>query len=257
MQCSTRQWAVILTGMVCLPFQPFAGPMIDIDTTEFNLGIIREGEKSIIKKVFSFKNAGDSDLVLRNVRPSCGCTTVEVDTTIPPGKEGAITSELNMSTLNEGDFVKTITVISNARNTPSLKLSMRGTYITLIEPVQSAALNLSGIKGSDTGAVITIKSSRRFAVEKAEFKFDESAGGVSWETVIPLDYTQTLVDSAARETSTRATIASLKKKPFVYRVRVHFKPALKEDTWGDFCLTTNIGTRKEIRFPGTLGGKGK
>ncbi|MCO5240685.1 MAG: DUF1573 domain-containing protein [Chitinophagaceae bacterium] len=83
-----------------------------IDST-FDKGIITEGEK--IEIVYRFKNTGDKPLVIKDVRPSCGCTVAEKPLEpIAPGKEGSIKAVFD-SQNKPGPAHKTITVISNTR----------------------------------------------------------------------------------------------------------------------------------------------
>ena len=67
----------------------FEGPYIMFDTTCVNFGRVYEGER--VGAYFKFKNFGNKNLVLMNVKPSCGCTIAEFNIEpIPPGREGEI-----------------------------------------------------------------------------------------------------------------------------------------------------------------------
>ena len=55
------------------------------------------------------------------------------DSTILPGREGKVTQEINVGNLHSGSFRKFITVISNAKNTPEMRLSLGGTMRTNLE----------------------------------------------------------------------------------------------------------------------------
>jgi len=74
---------------------------------------------------FVFKNTGKEPLVLSNVNSSCGCTVPEwTKDPIEPGKTGTIKVKYN--THIAGQFTKTITVFSNATNSP-VALRITGT----------------------------------------------------------------------------------------------------------------------------------
>jgi hypothetical protein len=45
------------------------GPMISVDTEEFDAGTLKASSTGSIKHVFKVKNTGDSVLVIRDVRP--------------------------------------------------------------------------------------------------------------------------------------------------------------------------------------------
>lgn len=79
----------------------------------FNKGTITEGEK--IEIVYRFKNTGEKPLIIKDVRPSCGCTVAEKpQEPIAPGKEGSIKAVFD-SQNKPGPSHKTITVISNTQ----------------------------------------------------------------------------------------------------------------------------------------------
>ena len=116
---------------------------------------------------------------------------------------------------------------------------------------------LSGVAGSDTGVVVRVKSSRRLKIENVEFKFKEGNAGMDWETVIPIKYDVTLVDSTktAKVKAGKGGNKSAKGKPFVYQIRLYYNSVLKDDKWGHFYLKTNLKEKKEIQVSGMLEGK--
>lgn len=88
-------------------------PVIEFDTTEFNFGILAVGES--VSHVFKFKNTGNAPLIISQVKPSCGCTTLKdwPKDPIAPGESGQITAEFN-SKGNSGEVTKNILVSTNA-----------------------------------------------------------------------------------------------------------------------------------------------
>jgi hypothetical protein len=67
--------------------------------------------------VFSFKNEGKAPLILSNVQASCGCTTPSwTKDPVMPGVSGEI--KVHYDTNRLGTFSKSITVTSNAENSP-------------------------------------------------------------------------------------------------------------------------------------------
>ena len=77
----------------------------------FDFGTLEQGEKATHK--FLFKNTGGSNLIIRKVRSSCGCTaTVSGDKVIEPGKESFIEATFS-SKGKKGKQNKMITVITN------------------------------------------------------------------------------------------------------------------------------------------------
>jgi hypothetical protein len=73
---------------------------------------------------FDFTNKGTKDLVITDVKSSCGCTVPTwTKEPIKPGKKGTI--ELLYNTQLAGAFNKTVVVYSNANNSP-VRLEIRG-----------------------------------------------------------------------------------------------------------------------------------
>lgn len=104
---------------------PNARPDMPVTTVTFeeethNFGKIKDGDK--VQHIFKFKNTGTEKLVVKNVKPSCGCTTPEwTKDPIEPGGEGFIQIEFDSSgkigtqnksvtvELNTAERVKTLT----------------------------------------------------------------------------------------------------------------------------------------------------
>ena len=73
---------------------------------------------------FKFANKGKAPIVLNDVKASCGCTVPEwTKTPVNPGEKGTI--KVTYNTNNVGAFTKSITVNSNAKNSP-LVLTIKG-----------------------------------------------------------------------------------------------------------------------------------
>jgi len=84
---------------------------IEFETTEFDFGTIREGD--IINHTFSFKNTGNSPLVIKKASASCGCTVPKwPKRPIPVGGMGNI--DVRFDTKNKPKRqIKTITITAN------------------------------------------------------------------------------------------------------------------------------------------------
>lgn len=88
-------------------------PVILFEKTVHDYGNIHKGDNGVCE--FVFKNTGKSDLVLTNVRSSCGCTVPDwPKNPIPPKKSAVI--KVKYDTHRVGPINKNITVESNAEN---------------------------------------------------------------------------------------------------------------------------------------------
>ncbi len=64
-------------------------PKIKFDKETFDFGVIIQGEK--VSHTFKYKNEGGSDLIIREVKASCGCTVTKFSKDpLSPGQEGQI-----------------------------------------------------------------------------------------------------------------------------------------------------------------------
>jgi hypothetical protein len=76
------------------PEQKASAPVISFKETTFNIGSMKEGENAEYEYVFT--NTGNSDLIIRKVVPSCGCTaTILSKHVISPGESGVIRTVFN------------------------------------------------------------------------------------------------------------------------------------------------------------------
>jgi hypothetical protein len=99
-------------------------PKIKFESTDFEFGKLTQGEK--VSYDFVFTNNGKSDLVIRKIKASCGCTATSPEKmVIKPGEKSKISTTFN-SRGKRGRQNKTITVITNDPNSPSTILKVKG-----------------------------------------------------------------------------------------------------------------------------------
>lgn len=104
---------------------------ITVDNKIFDFGTIVQGEKA--KHIYSITNTGKSDLIIRKVKASCGCTAVKPEkTTIAPGEKIEIVAEFNSSG-KHGRQNKSVTVITNDPMASNILLRIQGTVNTATE----------------------------------------------------------------------------------------------------------------------------
>lgn len=88
-------------------------PHIDFEKSEHNFGKMVVGE--VVSYRFKFTNTGKSDLLITEVKASCGCTTPKYPKKpIQPGKSDYITVSFN-SKGRKGYQSKQVVVVSNAQ----------------------------------------------------------------------------------------------------------------------------------------------
>lgn len=90
--------------------QDVYGPEISFEKTRHDFGSIVQGKPVTYK--FQFTNTGNSNLIIKDAKAGCGCTTPKWSKEpIGPGKTGFI--EVGYDAKAEGNFVKDIKVQTN------------------------------------------------------------------------------------------------------------------------------------------------
>ena len=109
------------------PAQKVNAAKIDFASKTWNLNNVKSGAK--VDFDFKFTNKGKSELTIRKVFASCGCTVAKYDSKpIAPGKTGTIKVSFD-SKGKEGTQNKTVTVISNDPSDSKTILWIKGTVL--------------------------------------------------------------------------------------------------------------------------------
>lgn len=128
-----RYMSLLLVMFIIIGFSGCAGkPDVQFDKEFYELGELNEGIKTEI--VFSFTNTGKGPLVIRDVKPACGCTVVTTwDKEVAPGAIGKIPVTFN-TTGYKGDIIRLIDVTTNVPEKPIVQLTLKAQIrIPLVE----------------------------------------------------------------------------------------------------------------------------
>jgi len=99
-------------------------PKIVFSQTEYDFGTIKQGDK--VTYEYKFKNEGKSDLIIRKVKATCGCTVPNPEKmVIKPGEESFIKATFN-SAGKKGHQSKPITITTNDPNNSSSVVKIVG-----------------------------------------------------------------------------------------------------------------------------------
>jgi len=110
------------------PEQLAKAPVAKFDDTSHDFGEMNQGDKE--DHTFMLSNDGKSELIIRNIRSSCGCTAVAPSTkVIGPGESAPIKVTFN-SRGKRGRQSKSITVITNDPKNPTSRLRISTNVIT-------------------------------------------------------------------------------------------------------------------------------
>jgi hypothetical protein len=99
------------------------GAEISVDKEVHDFGTVKQNE--LTECYFTITNTGDESLVLADVKASCNCTVPEwPKSDIKPGETAKIKVKYNSSRI--GAINKTITIISNSKENPTLMVRIKG-----------------------------------------------------------------------------------------------------------------------------------
>jgi hypothetical protein len=101
-------------------------PRLGIASLEHSFGAVKPGTP--LTYTFQIKNEGKAVLEIKNVAPSCGCTTSNFDKTIAPGKTGGITLAVEKTDGYKGDITKTATVTTNDPDHQTFVLTLKANF---------------------------------------------------------------------------------------------------------------------------------
>ena len=101
-------------------------PVAVFDNKTFEFGNITQGEKATHS--FKLTNRGKSDLLIRNVKTSCGCTAVQHENVVKPSQTIDLKIEFN-SRGKSSRQNKSITVTTNDPKNPTTVLRIMGTVV--------------------------------------------------------------------------------------------------------------------------------
>ena len=100
-------------------------PQIEIANPNYDFGQVEESQ--LVENEFKFTNNGKSDLIIRKIKASCGCTMVEpADKVIKPTKTSSFKATVKTNGFS-GRIAKSITIITNDPVNPTVVVRMTGT----------------------------------------------------------------------------------------------------------------------------------
>jgi hypothetical protein len=142
------------------------GPKLVVTEDKKDYGQVAKGEP--VKHVFVLKNAGNADLHITDVKPSCGCTVPEFDKVIKPGGEGKVT--LTVDTKNfSGPVSKTALLITDDPSVPQRTLFLSFVVKPFVDAVPYAFFKITALTGEAASSdVILVSDEPDFKPSKVE-----------------------------------------------------------------------------------------
>jgi hypothetical protein len=117
-------------------------PLIEIVEAEKDGGVVEQG--TVVQYRFTLHNRGQADLVIRQVKPSCGCSVAKWERLVKPGAASVIEAEMHTEHFR-GAISKHLTVISNDLDHPQVDLiiSARVEPVVWIKPGPAAEISVA------------------------------------------------------------------------------------------------------------------
>jgi len=140
---------------------------VSSDGRTFDWGLVMQGE--VVTHDFEIRNSGITPLIIKDVKPACGCTTGSWDKTIAPGATGKIS--LKVDTLRfSGRIKKTAQVITNAGKDDKTTLIMQGEIEVVIvqdpPPGQRGLSKVSGVPIKPRTIVLSKGTEKTFTINR-------------------------------------------------------------------------------------------
>ena len=144
-----------------------AAPKMTVPSKIVDLGVVAQGIKA--DAVFRLANEGSADLLVRSVRPTCGCTVADYDKEIAPGATGEIKAKLDTAGFS-GPITKSILVMTNDPDTPSLTLVIKGDVQPFVEllPRPLVRFNATQFAGATESVKVVSETTEVFKITKVE-----------------------------------------------------------------------------------------
>ncbi len=91
--------------------KPKTGALLYLPETQYNFGQVKEG--NVVSHTFKLVNNGQSELEVKDIKTSCGCTAAMLSSSkLKPGESGTL--KIDLDTKNRvGRMSRTITIVSN------------------------------------------------------------------------------------------------------------------------------------------------
>ncbi len=170
---------------------------------------------------------------------------VGYDSIILPGREGKVTEEITIGSGTTGQIRKYITVVSNAKNKPELKLSLSCTILAELE-VSPMYLSLKPDKKGIIKEVLTLTTQKK-DLQVLDFIFTEnetpdSKGISNWQVSLPINLLTKLtkVDTALADGYVK------------YQLEISLSATDNKVMYGKFTMKTNHPKKKEVILNGVI-----
>jgi hypothetical protein len=146
--------------------QTEGGPVLVVPTKIVDAGTVSQGVT--VDAVFDLVNEGGEKLVVKAVRPTCGCTVADFDREIAPGATGKVKAKLDTKDF-AGPISKSILVMTDDPQNPTVTLVIKADIRPYVEILPRPLVRFNAVLhepmdqtftvvGADAEQSITVKS---------------------------------------------------------------------------------------------------
>ena len=132
------------------------GPQMIVPEMLKDMGTVAQGE--VVNVEFEIANEGDETLEIKAVRPTCGCTVVDFDREVEPGKSGYIKAKLETRDFS-GPISKSILVMTNDPQNPTVTLVIKTSVHPYVEILPRAMIRFNAVQHEPMSQKVTVVGS--------------------------------------------------------------------------------------------------
>jgi hypothetical protein len=152
---------------------PADGPKLVVTDKVIDLGEVAKGE--VVEANFRLANEGSEKLLIKAVRPTCGCTVADYDREIAPDSEGWIKAKLDTEDFS-GPVSKSILVMTNDPVDPTVTVVIKANVTPYIEIVPRPLIRFNAVKHEGMSERVVVVA----AEQEQEFKIDRISSSVPY-----------------------------------------------------------------------------
>jgi len=118
-----------------------------------DLGTVAQG--ATVNADFKLRNEGGVPLVIRAVRPTCGCTVADFDKEIAPGGEGWVKAKLDTSGFS-GPISKSILIVTSDPQLPAMSVIVKAKVQPFLEVVPRPLVRFMAVQNDGAEQIVTV-----------------------------------------------------------------------------------------------------
>lgn len=157
-----RPKTMIAAAILCLVAASLAaqgsgdvGPKLVVEEKILDKGTVAKGD--VVEANFKLVNQGSETLLVKAVRPTCGCTVADYDREIPAGGEGFVKAKLDTADFS-GAVSKSILIMTNDPQDPTVTVVIKANVKPYVEVLPRPLMRFNAVKSEEMVQNVTVVS---------------------------------------------------------------------------------------------------